>query len=96
MIVGINLFANIIVTISVTFFIIGVFGRKSQMIEKMPIWEQYFLRVSLSILAAGSLLNVLTVSTPHLTEVVLNLGVGLVFSWAAWFHWKYFVKKSNK
>ena len=48
MIVGINLFANIIVTISVTFFIIGVFGRKSQMIEKMPILEQYFLRLSLS------------------------------------------------
>lgn len=89
----INLIANILVVLSVTFFIIGVFGRKSPMIDRMPLYEQYFLRISLSMLAAGSLLNVLTVSTPHLTEVVLNLGVGLVFTWAAWFHWKYFVKK---
>lgn len=89
----INLIANILVVLSVTFFIIGVFGRKSPVIDRMPLYEQYFLRISLSMLAAGSLLNVLTVSTPHLTEVVLNLGVGLVFTWAAWFHWKYFVKK---
>lgn len=89
----INLIANILVVLSVTFFIIGVFGRKSPVIDRMPLYEQYFLRISLSMLAAGSLLNVLTVSTPHITEVVLNLGVGLVFTWAAWFHWKYFVKK---
>lgn len=94
--VVINLIANLLVTISVTFFIIGVFGRRSHMIEKMPIFEQYFLRVALATLSAGSLLNVLTVSTPHITEVILNVGVGLLFSWAAWFHWKYFVKKSNK
>ena len=89
----INLIANVMVTISVTFFIIGVFGRRSRVIESMPIGEQYFLRVALSTLAAGSLLNVLTFSTPHATEVILNVGVGLLFTWAAWFHWKYFVKK---
>jgi len=94
--ITINLIANVMVMISVTFFIIGVFGRRSQTIEKMPLSEQYFLRISLSVLAAGSLLNILTVSTPHATEVILNVGVGLLFTWAAWFHWKYFVKKSNK
>jgi hypothetical protein len=91
--VVINLIANVMVMISVTFFIIGVFGRRSPMIDKMPSWEQYFLRIALSMLAAGSLLNVLTVYTPHVTEVVLNVGLGLLFAWAAWFHWKYFVKK---
>ena len=91
--ITINLIANVMVTISVTFFIIGVFGRRSRVIESMPIAEQYFLRVALSTLAAGSLLNVLTFSTPHVTEVILNVGVGLLFTWAAWFHWKYFVKK---
>ena len=89
----INLVANVMTTLSVTFFIIGVFGRKSKMIEQMPIAEQYFLRFALATLASGSLLNVLTLSTPHTTEVILNLGVGLLFSWAAWFHWKYFVNK---
>ena len=91
--ITINLIANVMVMISVTFFIIGVFGRRSPMIDKMPMGEQYFLRVALSTLAAGSLLNVLTFSTPHATEVILNVGVGLLFTWAAWFHWKYFVKK---
>lgn len=93
MISTINLIANIVVTITVTLFIIGVFGRRSKMIESMPEYEQTFLRVALSTLAAGSLLNVLTFSTPHLTEVILNAGLALLFAWAAWFHWKYFVKK---
>ena len=91
-----NLIANVLTAISVTFFIIGVFGRKAKMIEQMPIWEQYFLRLALSTLAAGSLLNVLTFSTPHATEVILNVGVGMLFCWAAWFHWKYFVKKTKQ
>lgn len=91
----INLIANAVLTLAVTFFIIGVFGRKSKMIDNLPLWEQYFLRIALSTLAAGSLLNVLTVSTPHATEVILNVGVTLVFSWAAYFHWKYFVGKRD-
>lgn len=91
----INLCANLVLMVSVTFFIIGVFGRRSPMIEKMPIIEQYFLRTALSMLAAGSLFNVLTVPHPHSTEVVLHTGIAMVFAWAAWFHWKYFVKKAN-
>jgi uncharacterized membrane protein YcaP (DUF421 family) len=93
MIQVINLFANLITVVSVTFFIIGVFGRRSKMIEQMPMYEQYFLRFALATLASGALLNVLTFSTPHATEVILNLGMGLLFTWAAWFHWKYFVRK---
>jgi hypothetical protein len=91
----INFVANLLTVISVTFFIIGVFGRRSKMIEEMLKVEQYFLRISLSAVAAGSLLNVLTVSTPHATEVILNFGIGLLFTWAAWFHWKYFVNTPN-
>lgn len=92
MIQAINLFANIVLMTSVTFFIIGVFGRHSVMIEQMPLPEQYFLRTSLSMLAAGAFFNVLTVPKPHATEVVLHVGISMVFAWAAWFHWKYFVK----
>jgi hypothetical protein len=95
--VTINLIANLLITISLTFFIIGVFGRKAKMIEQMPILEQYFLRLSLSTLAAGSLSNVLNFSAPHTpSEVLLNTGLAMVFSWAAYFHWKYFVIKKNK
>lgn len=89
----INLLANLVLMASVTFFIIGVFGRRSQMIERMPLIEQYFLRVSLSLLAAGAFFNVLTHPELHFTEVVLHVGMAMLFSWAAWFHWNYFVKK---
>lgn len=91
----INLFANLVLMTSVTFFIIGVFGRRSHMIEKMPLIEQYFLRVSLSLLAAGAFFNVLTHPIPHFTEVVLHVGMAMLFAWAAWFHWNYFVKKKD-
>lgn len=93
MITIVNLIANVTVTVAGTLFIIGVFGRRSKTIESMPKFEQQFLKVALSILAAGSLLNVLTVYTPHFTEVILNVGLAMLFAWAAWFHWKYFVKK---
>lgn len=95
MIQTINLLANLTIMTSVTFFIIGVFGRRSPMIEQMPLWEQYFLRTALSALAAGAFLNVLTHQIPQTTEVILHIGIAMVFVWAAWFHWKYFVKKSK-
>lgn len=89
----INLIANSLITLGMTFFIIGVFGRKSQAVEKMNRIERFLLKVALCTTAAGSFFNVLTFSTPTTSEIVLNSGFGLLFTWAAWFHWKYFVKK---
>lgn len=88
-----NLVANLMITLGMMFFIIGVFGRKNKVIEKMHVFERVTLRVGLCSTAAGSLFNVLTLSTPAISEVVLNVGLGFLFVWAAWFHWKYFVKK---
>ena len=89
----INLIANSFITFGMMFFIIGVFGRRSKVIESMNVVEKLFLKVGLCATAAGSLYNVLILSTPPLSEIVLNVGLGLLFIWAAWFHWKYFVKK---
>jgi hypothetical protein len=87
-----NLIANMMITFGMTFFIIGVFGRKSQTIEKLPLLEKIFLRVALSATAAGSLFNLLTASTPNISEIIMNIGMGLLFTWTSFFHWKYFVK----
>jgi hypothetical protein len=78
-----------------TFFIIGVFGRRSETLEKLPKIETILLKIALSATAAGSLFNVLTLSTPHGSEILLNVGLGTLFIWTAFFHWKYFVKKKN-
>lgn len=95
MVTIINLFASLLITLGMTFFIIGVFGRKSESIEKLTVLERLLLRVSLCATAAGALYNLLSLSTPPVSELVLNSGMGLLFTWAAWFHWKYFVKKNR-
>ena len=95
MIVAVNFIANFVTMVSVTFFIIGVFGRKSKVIESLPIYQYYLLKTALSTLAAGSFLNMLTLYSHHASEVVLNVGVALIFSWAAWFHWSYFIRKKQ-
>lgn len=91
----INLIANSLITIGMTFFIIAVFGRRSKVIESMNFIERLFLKTALCASAAGALLNVLTLSTPSMSESLLNVGMGILFTWAAWFHWKYFVKKKQ-
>ena len=89
----INLIANSFITLGMTFFILGVFGRKSQTVENLNKLERFLLKVALCATASGSLYNVLTLSTPNNSEIILNTGLGLLFIWAAWFHWKYFVNK---
>jgi hypothetical protein len=91
----INLIANICITLGMTFFIIGVFGRTNKTLEKLPKIEVALLKIALSATASGSLFNVLSFSTPQPSEIVLNVGLGMLFIWTAFFHWKYFVKKKN-
>jgi hypothetical protein len=74
---------------------IGVFGRNNKTIEKLPKIEVTLLKIALSATAAGALFNVLSLSSPNISEIVLNAGLGALFIWTAFFHWKYFVKKKN-
>lgn len=92
----INLIANSFIVLGMTFFILGVFGRKSKVVESLHPIERFLLKIALCSTAAGSLFNVLTFSTPAPSEIFLNVGLGLLFIWAAWFHWKYFVKNKIK
>ena len=89
----INLIANICIVIGMSFFIIGVFGRSSQVVDSINPLERFLLKLGLCSVTAGSLFNILTLSTPNISEVALNVGLGILFIWAAIFHWKYFVKK---
>ena len=91
----INSIASICIALGMMFFIIGVFGRKSQVVENLHPIERLLLKIALSATASGALFNVLTFSHPEESEIVLNVGLGLLFIWAAFFHWKYFVKRKN-
>lgn len=92
MITVINFIANLTLTVGVMFFLVGVFGRRSAKVEAMSFVERLLVKAALASTAAGGLLNCLTLSTPGPTEVLLNVGLGLLFVWAAMFHWRYFVR----
>lgn len=88
----INLLANILLTVGVTMFMIFIYGR-STMIDSLHTFEKMLIKVALAMTACGSLLNVLTLANPSFSEIIFNSGLAIVFVWAAWFHFKYFVKK---
>lgn len=87
-----NAIANVIITLSVAIFMVFVFGR-STMISKVHWVERFVIKSGLALLSAGSLFNFFTLSSPAISEVILNIGLAVVFSWGAYFHFRYFVKK---
>lgn len=89
----INLLANILILFGSMFFTIGVFGRKSQKIESMNPIEKLFVKTALVTTSTSALLNCLTLSSIYEIEVFSNIGLGMLFVWAAHFHFKYFVNK---
>jgi hypothetical protein len=88
----INLISNVIIGTSIMLFIISVFGRADH-----PIWENkyraYLAKVGLGISGCGALLNVLNLSTPNITEIILNIGLSLNFCWLSW--WQFSETKAN-
>lgn len=90
-----NLIANLIMLFSMTMFIIGVFGRHNETINKMHTVEQWLVKIALCATAAGAFFNILTLETPSFSDILLNIGLGLLFLWAAIFHWKYFINNKN-
>jgi len=88
----INLISNLLITISVALFMIFVFG-KSNMMSKVSYFERISIKIGLALVSAGSLFNFLTASNPQSSEVLLNAGLAVVFTWGAFFHFKYFVKE---
>jgi hypothetical protein len=74
-------------------FVISVFGRPDH-----PIWENkyraYLAKVGLCISSCGAILNIVSLSTPPVTEIVLNIGLSLNFCWLSW--WQYAESKKSK
>lgn len=91
-IVWINLASNAVLTVAFSAFLIFLFGRDNSLLYRMNGYHTFFVRVGLSVCAAGSLLNVLTMSNPPVTEVILNVGLAMVMLWAAVFHYLRFVR----
>jgi hypothetical protein len=87
----INAIANLIMTLGIAAFMIFVFG-KNNMMYKITWIERNFIKLALATAACGSLYNFLTFTNPPTSEIILNVGLAMIFSWGAYFHFKYFVK----
>jgi hypothetical protein len=52
----------------------------------MALHLRLLIKFSLAMIAAGALMNVLSLSTPPVSEIVLNVGLAGLFSWAFVWH----------
>jgi hypothetical protein len=98
LVAGLNLVSNCVLTVAFGAFLIFLFGRENSLVHRMRPFNTMFVKFALSLCASGSLYNVLTLSEPPVSEMVLNLGLAMLFAWSACFHYMKFVKplKSKK
>lgn len=87
----INFVCNLVLTGAFTVFLIFVFGRKNSKLYKLPFYKTILLKIGLAACTTGALVNTLNLSDPPWSEVLLNCGLAVLFSWAAYFHYTQFV-----
>ena len=92
----INLISNIVLFLGGVGFFIAIFTRPSSIVHKWPVLRHWALKIGLTAFFSGALLNILTLYTPELTQIVLNVGLALVFGWAVLFHYKYFYPPKDR
>ena len=86
----INAIASGIIAVSITGFI-AMLQAEGNPVSTLPFLLRNWIKVSLAVVAAGALMNVLSLSTPPASEIVLNCGLAGLFSWAFFWHrikWK--------
>lgn len=86
----INNISDLIISISLIFFLYFVY-REGGMIEKVNVLERLFVRIALALGASGSMYDFLSQS--NRATFLIHLSFAMIFSWAAYFHYKYIIKK---
>lgn len=91
----INAVANCTTAFSALGLLIHIFGDPDN-----PIWDNtvkaWLAKAGLSTAACGAISNVLTLNTPPITEVILNVGVSITFFWLNWWQWEIFKEAQAK
>jgi hypothetical protein len=86
---SINALANGLVCLGGTAFYVMLFtkiGNGVKQIDRFGRFSYYLIKCALAFVIAGALLNVLLLTIPPFTEVLMNVGFGLIFAWAAVWH----------
>ena len=90
----INAIANCTTVISAIGLLVHIFGDPTNSIwdDKVKAW---LAKTGLTVVICGATANVLTLSTPATTEVLLNCGMSLTFFWLSWWQFEQFKEKMN-
>jgi len=80
----VNAAANVIVAAAVMDLALRVFGRPDHPIHAHPVALNTRKFVS-SVVICGAVLNIVTLSTPSWTEVLLNVGFSLNYLWSSYY-----------
>ena len=81
----INATANGILAVSALHLVFRVFGHAESAIWKRP-WAAMLCKAATTITVCGALWNLLTLSSPAASEVMLNIGISLNFLWISFFY----------
>lgn len=86
--------ANALIAFGGIAFVLFVFGRPESKIYESPKIAR-LMKLGLSLVSVGAVLNIVTFSTPPISEIVLNIGLGLTFVLAAVWHFQTFVRHNQ-
>lgn len=88
----INAIANSTTAFSAIGLLVHIFGDPDNSIwdDKIKAW---LAKTGLTILTCGAIANVLTLSTPAVSEVLLNCGMSITFFWLSWWQYEQFKEK---
>jgi hypothetical protein len=82
---AINAVANGILAVSALHLVVRVFGHPESAIWRRP-WAAVLCKTATTITVCGSIWNLLTLSSPAASEVMLNIGISLNFLWISFFY----------
>ena len=91
----INVVASLVTFINMLAFYLMVFGDENKL-TKRPMYEQLMVRVGLLTIACGTFLNILIWAYPPINEIIINIGLAVIFTWASMFHYHVFIKPKKK
>ena len=85
----INAVANSTLAFSALGLLVHIFGDPDNSVWDNNI-KAYLAKIGLSVTICGAIANVMTLSTPPVSEVVLNCGISITFFWLSWWQWEMF------
>ena len=91
----INVIANIIMSVSSTLLLIAIFGNEDHPVWN-NVWKAWLCKLGMTATCCASLLNILTLSTPNNSEILLNCGLSLTFCWLSILQWEDMKKRKEE